>query len=50
MPISLDVTQTASLAALVDLCQKGLPTELDKPFPSWVEQEIADLEFSRRDM
>ena len=49
-PASLDETQTTSLAALVDLCQKRLPPEPDKSFPPWVEPEIADLEFSRRDM
>src|SRR5438309_1788283 len=44
-PASLDEPQSASLAALVDLCQKRLPPEPDKPPPSEVEQEIADLEY-----
>jgi len=44
-PASLDGTQTASLAALIDLCQKRLPPEPDKPPPSEVEQEIAELEY-----
>jgi hypothetical protein len=44
-PASLDEMQTASLATLVDLCQKRLPPEPDKPPPSEVEQEIADLEY-----
>ncbi len=44
-PASLDPQQAASLAALVDLCQKRLPPEPDKPPPSEVEQEISDLEY-----
>src|SRR5437763_10112075 len=42
---SLDVPQTVALAALIDLCQKRLPPEPDKPPPSEIEQEIADLEY-----
>ena len=42
---SLDAPQTAALVALIDLCQKRLPPEPDKPHPSEVEQEIADLEY-----
>jgi len=49
-PVFLDETRTAALAALVDPAKSASPPELDKPFPSWVEQEIADLEFSRRDL
>ena len=44
-PATLDDPQSAALAALVDLCQKRLPPEPDKPPPSEVEQEIADLEY-----
>ena len=44
-PSSLDAPQTVAFAALVDLCQKRLPPEPDKPPPSKVEQEIADLEY-----
>src|SRR5437763_15012295 len=44
-PASLDAAQAAALAALVDFCQKRLPREPDKPPPSEVEQEIADLEY-----
>src|ERR1051326_8888327 len=44
-PASLDEPQTAALAALIDLCQKRLPPEPDKPPPSEVEQEIAALEY-----
>jgi hypothetical protein len=44
-PASLDETQAGALAALVDLCQKRLPPEPDKPPPSEVEQEIVDLEY-----
>ena len=42
---SLDAQQSAAFAALVDLCQKRLPPEPDKPPLSEVEQEIVELEY-----
>src|SRR5437867_8423453 len=42
---SLDAPQTAALVALIDLCQKRLPPEPDKPPLSEVEQEIVELEY-----
>src|SRR2546426_5525969 len=44
-PISLDELQTAALTALIDLCQKRLPPEPDKPPLTEVQQEIVELEY-----
>ena len=41
----LDVPQSGAFAALVDLCQKRLPPEPDKPPLTEVEQEIVELEY-----
>jgi hypothetical protein len=42
---SLDQTQTTALGALIDLCQKRLPPEPDKPSLTEVQQEIVELEY-----